>query len=232
VLGAATFVTLCWINYPGGEGRRYFPGEFFVGGFGGASVPGSATWDLQFARGTATSSAVHYSPQFTGGFKVGYFLQSIPHLGAEWETNVTTTNAGRQTVSLSPAAGGVNSVNLAQGHITFWTITGRLLGRYGFLPDSEVTFGRLQPYVGVGPGGQAMWGPINTKSLRPSLEVEGGVRYMLLKNLSTFVEYKYSRVFGETLGWKVVTPNFVYTRAIQNADLNLHKVVLGVALHF
>jgi opacity protein-like surface antigen len=232
VLAGASFVTLCWINYPGGQGRVYFPGEFFVAGFGGANIPGNANWDMEFARGETSSSSVRYSTQVTGGFKVGYFLKSIPYLGAELETNVATANAGRQNVSLSPAVAGVSNVTLAQGHITFWTVTGRLLGRYGFLPDNEVPFGRLQPYVGVGPGGQAMWGPINTKGLRPSLEVEGGVRYILLKNLSTFVEYKYSRVFGETLGWKVVTPNFVYTRAIQKADLNLHKVVLGVALHF
>jgi opacity protein-like surface antigen len=84
--------------------------------------------------------------------------------------------------------------------------------RYGFLPDSEVPFGRLQPYIAVGPAlmvssqrvefnsrlsNFGFPGPTfnltsNTKSSTDiALAVEAGLRYMALKNVSIDVSFKY-----------------------------------------
>jgi hypothetical protein len=78
-------------------------------------------------------------------------------------------------------------------------------GRLGFLPDSEVPFGRLQPFLAVGPG-------ILFASQQPSirfptlavtlqgasdsdaticLAAEAGLRWMCLKNVSIAITFKY-----------------------------------------
>ncbi|OGP74434.1 MAG: hypothetical protein A2Y80_01555 [Deltaproteobacteria bacterium RBG_13_58_19] len=83
--------------------------------------------------------------------------------------------------------------------------------RYGFMPDSEVPFGRLQPYVGVGPAILFSSQNITIQSaglvnrvfypytIKPGsqsstdicLAVEAGLRYMALKNVSLDASFKY-----------------------------------------
>jgi len=121
-------------------------------------------------------------------------------------------------------------------------------GRYGFLPDSEVPFGRLQPYVGVGPAillvgmtpnlqlfaGDTLRGvakPDAQIAVTPALVADVGVRYMLLKNVSIDCSFRY----------RYATPNFSFnfndtfglpTHANFSPTLNLFSGQLGVALHF
>jgi hypothetical protein len=131
----------------------------------------------------------------------------------------------------------------SQGMVT--TLAFMLAGRYGFYPDAEVPFGRLQPYVAVGPA-------VLFTSLDPSVQanglsiskasytdatialaVESGIRYMALKNVSIDLSFKY----------RYAQPNFDFTGRTNDANgapasfklnptYNLFSGELGVAYHF
>jgi opacity protein-like surface antigen len=130
----------------------------------------------------------------------------------------------------------------SQGMATTWAFM--FAGRYGFYPDSEVPFGRLQPYVAVGPA--VMFTTMNPKlqanglNLSPggdtqaviALSVESGVRYMATKNVSIDLSFKY----------RYAQPSFSFS-GINGANgapasfkldptYNLFSGELGVAYHF
>jgi opacity protein-like surface antigen len=126
-------------------------------------------------------------------------------------------------------------------------------GRYGFFPDSEVPFGRLQPYVGVGPAimftsmkpklhtrGIGTFNGVQTLGMDPgnqgstdiALAVDAGVRYMALKNVSFDLSFKYryaqpNYTFNGQNG-----PDFVPAKFTMSPALNLYSFQLGVAYHF
>ena len=105
-----------------------------------------ATQQFTVINNTLTTGVV-------GGLKFGYFFKSIPYLGLEGETNVSpnrvnSPNQERQSGGAGKQPGGYAQLKIG--------LTGpsalHIVGRYGFFKDSEVPFGRLQPYVGIGPG--------------------------------------------------------------------------------
>jgi len=72
--------------------------------------------------------------------------------------------------------------------------------RYGFFPDSEVPFGRLQPYLMVGPGilfssvrADFFYGATGShaSSVDIALVTEAGIRWMALKNVSLDAGFRY-----------------------------------------
>ncbi len=138
-----------------------------------------------------------------------------------------------------------------EGSVATWAFM--FAGRYGFFPDSDVPFGRLQPYVGVGPAifftsakpklqtrGIGTFNGVSTLNLSPGnegttnlgLAVDAGVRYMCLKNVSLDISFK----------WRYVQPSydfsgqngadFVPAKFSIDQSLNLLSVQAGVAYHF
>jgi opacity protein-like surface antigen len=131
-----------------------------------------------------------------------------------------------------------------EGHAA--TLAFMFAARYGFLPDPEVPFGRLQPYVAVGPAilftGQAV------KFVDPNgiysvvtgaqsvavicLAVEAGVRYMALKNVSLDASFKY-RFAQPSFSYSFPDINDGRTHEFTlNRTYNLFSFQVGAAYHF
>lgn len=233
-----------WRNRPSQQGKdepRILPGEFYVGGYLGASLVQST--DLKYkdrifpAGGTVNTSKQKFEPSLVGGLKFGYFLKSIPYLGLEAETNYARNYVREQRVSLSRAVQGTTQAILPNDSWSTWTLALHIVGRYGFLPDQEVPFGRLQPYVGIGPGMVVIYDEVDAGK-NFAIDAMAGIRYMMLKNVSAFVEYKFSHQFDVELEHHAFVPvaangaPLTLQRGMAHFDYDSHRIVLGVAYHF
>jgi opacity protein-like surface antigen len=204
------------------------PGEFFIGGFlGGSFVPGT-DWTYKLPGQNTTARNMNIEPGITGGIKLGYFLESCPYLGVEAEGSIGSQNQPAQTVSLSPPFGGGTTGRWTGQTLLVWTMALHLVGRYGFLQDQEVPFGRLQPYVGIGPGLVMLYGEADSAK-NFGLELEAGLRYMFTKHLGGFLEYKFSKQWAVELESQQLAnlPSVTAT-----FDCVRHQVVAGVSYHF
>jgi len=205
------------------------PGEFFIGGFfGGSFVPGT-DWTYQIAGQNITARNMAIDPGITGGIKLGYFLDSCPYFGVEAEGSIGNQSQPSQTVSLNPpVAGRVATGRWTGQSLLVWTMALHLVGRYGFLPDQEVPFGRLQPYVGIGPGLVVLYAEADSAK-NFGLEVEAGLRYMFTKHLGGFLEYKFSKQWEVELESQQMANMPARTATF---DFARHQVVAGLAYHF
>ncbi|MFP3868247.1 MAG: outer membrane protein [Desulfobacteraceae bacterium] len=153
----------------------------------------------------------------------------------------------------APIPDSVDNVFKSDGDV--FTVAFMFAARYGFLPDSEVPFGRLQPYVGVGPAiliahqepqirsarylaeGPDFINPFTTgvggdTDVTIALAVEGGVRWMALKNVSLDLSFKY-RYASPSFNYDYVDP--MYGNPVNfslDPDFNLFSFQLGAAYHF
>jgi opacity protein-like surface antigen len=213
------------LGYPG-------PGEFFVGGFLGAGFVSNSTWDYRAGNLSTFVPDMKIDPGITGGLKVGYYLDSCPYFGIEGEGSIGNQNQPAQTVSLNPALQGATSGYVKNQNLLVWTMAFHFLGRYGFFPTPEVPFGRLQPYVGIGPGLVMLYAPADSAK-NFSLEVEAGLRYMFTKNLGGFVEYKLSQQWQVELeSQQLYFNNFGFSANKAVFDFTRNQVVVGLSYHF
>ncbi|MGD0972016.1 MAG: hypothetical protein ABSA04_11570 [Desulfobaccales bacterium] len=140
----------------------------------------------------------------------------------------------------------------SEGSIATWAFM--FAGRYGFYPDSEVPFGRLQPYVAVGPAimfssmdpkittrgvvgsfagyPYAQISPGAQASTNIALAVDAGIRIMALKNVSFDISFKY-RYAQPSYTFSGFDTNISGSETFKlNPVYQLFSGQVGVAYHF
>ncbi|MBI4643391.1 MAG: outer membrane beta-barrel protein, partial [Deltaproteobacteria bacterium] len=158
-------------------------------------------------------------PAVIGGLKLGtwFVKEGIPgynypdwmkYLGFYVDFSFHRLDLKNQNFNQTLNTAGVFTAGLntdARSEGTVATLAFMFAARYGFLPDSEVPFGRLQPYVAVGPA--VMFStqqptinilttaqniePGSQSSTDIALAVDAGLRYMALKNVSIDASFNY-----------------------------------------
>jgi outer membrane protein W len=203
-------------------------------------------------------------PYLLGGLKFGYWfnpngtygLTSLPdwmkYFGFYTDFSYQKLNFGNSISTFNaPLIGVRGNVGFdTSGSLATWAFM--FAGRYGFFQDSEVPFGRLQPYVAAGPaiffsyqdptinlttipGGNGVgFSPAGKSAINVGLAVETGLRYFFNKSISVEASFKY-RMFtpkytytGNTL---IGATPIVYDTQIK-PTFNLYSGQIGFAYHF
>ena len=218
------------------------------------------------------------SSDIIGGAKIGTWFsqQGFPgydfpewmkYFGCYFDFNINDNNylrgVGSRRMYVSP-------VNVPPGTLPFQhykflgngpiiTLGLMFAARYGFLPTEKVPFGKLQPYVGVGPAlfitafsPTMMFQPVSTlvfpeptpddskvfqnfpasskTTVSIGLATELGLRYMITRFLSVEVSGKYRYTsFSTTYNLEALG----YTHQLRfSPQLNMFSITTGVAYHF
>jgi opacity protein-like surface antigen len=235
-LGLAAYYI--WKNSPAERAKGYREnlglGEWYVAAYAGLSYLPAQDW--KFFQGFSselegrTAQNVSYRPAVLGGIKFGRYFDTLPWFGLEMEMNFSKHNIPGQNLRVSPTTpAGPNSVSFSPDRFIIWATQINLLARYGFLKDKEVPFGRLQPYVGIGPGFEVAYA-FNDSAKNFAIETQAGIRYMCTPNIALFGEYKFSYQFAvEYQEFNVPKHPPVGTMSF---DMPHHRFAVGVAYHF
>lgn len=249
IVGGALLGYIAWRSRPGSPNPIDWslrgPGGFYVGGFTGASFVPNSDWhyrpDSQLPLPySVTAQSVRWSTSMLGGLKVGYFFHKFPYLGLDGEFNYTRNSIPEQNVTIKPPLPNTNripgsSARVPSQNLSIFTFALHIVGRYGFLKDEEVPFGRLQPYVGIGPGFSIIYGEVDAAK-NFGIDTMAGVRIMFRKNLSGFVEYKFNHQFDVELEHsklKQLSGSGAYEQRGQATfDFTMHQILVGLCVHF
>jgi opacity protein-like surface antigen len=242
--------------------------EMYVEGYLGGNFAGSDSSPLATALNAPFTFSGNFpgniDPAFQGGIKIGTWFVKEGFLGynyPEWMKYLgfyldfsyhrVDYPERAQGGIITPFQGPAVPISYqAQSEGGAATLAFMFAFRYGFLPDSEVPFGRLQPYVAVGPA--IMWTfqqptftvgvpLVGTQfAIKPdachanviALAVETGVRWMCLKNVSVDVSFKY-RAAHPIYDYEHVSFFTGATDRFQHsAAYNFFSVQVGAAYHF
>ena len=186
----------------------------WVGAELGANFPLNSDIKVDAGPLTGTLSSVGIQPSVIGGAIIGYDFVNSGFGAYAWPdwmqyfsfaTDVTYNKLNIKTnQTIGVQLNGVNFGNFVgqrdgylKGYEVAWTFL--FMAHYGFLRDSEVPSGRINPYIGVGPA--ILWTGIENpvgnggaNAMNVALVVEPGIRWMALPNVSidTAMRYRYA----------------------------------------
>jgi opacity protein-like surface antigen len=184
-------------------------GEYWVG------VSQTQDEDLKIRiLDVSATDEVDYSTSFTVGVRVGYWFASAPWLGLALDISY-----------LKP-----------DPDLTMFPISTLVMLRAPLLKSDEFPHGRIQPYLGGGPGlfvtylatdlGAELGGPANDTSVDIGFDVRGGIAFQITREFAIFTEYRFTRVSPE---WDL---RVLDLDAKAETDLNTHSMSVGVSFRF
>lgn len=245
--------------------------EMYVEGYIGGAIPGNAGMNFFIShpgtnRVESNDPIGSYAPAVIGGVKVGTWFVKEGVLGfnyPDWMKylgfyldfsyhRLDNPDQGAYTTASGLPLSSIRRPSAFSSEGTATTLAFMFAGRYGFLQDSEVPFGRLQPYFGVGPAviftsmkprflTQTVDGqffgvkPGNESAANLGFCGELGFRWMALQNVSIDVFYTF-RYVRPTYKYNYTDPVTGLPTSFQitpgSGGNDLHSAQVGVAYHF
>jgi hypothetical protein len=172
--------------------------------------------NLSLSAGNLSGSTnIYIRPSVIGGATLGYDFVNAGFGAYAWPDWMKyfsfAMDITYNRLVVNQNLGGVLSTSSRlNGYEVAWTFL--FMAHYGFMPDSEVPTGRINPYIGVGPA--LIWSgadytlptPVNqavkgvtssnfgTNAMNVGLVVEPGIRWVCFKNVSidTAMRYRYA----------------------------------------
>ncbi|MCK9376887.1 MAG: hypothetical protein M0P73_12125 [Syntrophobacterales bacterium] len=181
----------------------------WVGAELGGNFPGSSKLDVNGVNFDSTN----FKPSVIGGVTLGYDFVNSGFGAYAWPdwmkyfSVATDFTYNRLSVDYTTDINSFGSVipnnSRLNGYAAVWTFL--FMAHYGFMPDSEIPGGRINPYIGVGPAivfsGIDGTVPVaanprtnsrfSGQSTNIALVVEPGIRWVLLKNVSVDTAFRW-----------------------------------------
>jgi hypothetical protein len=186
----------------------------WVGAQLGGNFPMNPNINAEVGSFNGNFSGDTFKPSVIGGATLGYdFVNSgfgayawpdwMKYFSFAMDLTYNKLNAGGDQTwdmalrRLNPGTYAYGGGMSLKGYEVAWTFL--FMAHYGFMPDSEVPSGRINPYIGVGPcllwsGFENPMGSGGASAMNVALVVEPGIRWMALPNVSidTAMRYRYA----------------------------------------
>lgn len=192
-----------------------------------------------------TARNVSMDPAFIVGGKIGHWFTRervfglnmpkwLKYFGFELDLSYHSLSWPNQSVRVDP----LNRNFVLENDGSAITMVFLFMGRYGFLKDSEVPFGRLQPYIGIGPIVFFSTQKLNIGQDFQSTEadvglgIESGIRYMFRKNVSLNIAFRYRYVPNHLDVDDTIFDQPVKRYVVMRTKYNLYDIIFGIAYHF
>jgi opacity protein-like surface antigen len=222
---------------------------------GVGAAPASAEWfadifaGLSFTRdhdvklndvgiGPGTYQDVEFDRSLSWGGRVGHYFDALPFLGLAADFFRYYPDIGGQSVQLRgcffPGGCGTGRGGIGRFEIQTAAISVDLMLRLPLLKSADAPWGRLQPYLAVGPPlFITTVTPRNTRNFRNhdddtdlsiGYKLAGGVAFQIYKNLALFGEYRFTHVSPE-----VELRDANVGRTTWRTDLDTHSALIGLS---
>ena len=166
--------------------------EWFLDAYGGVSMTADA--DVTIRSGRTFDDEVKFDTEATGGARLGYWLGGLRWLGVAADVSY-----------FAPAGEG----STVETRLEVVPITPLVMFRLPLLESPEFPNGRLQPYLGVGPGFFLTRVKVDVPGLgeqrsdwqfEVGADARAGVTFMITPGFGTFVEGRYTAFSTDAAG--------------------------------
>lgn len=220
-------------------GSRPAAAEWFADVFAGVGL--TKDHDLKLndqGIGPGTYDDVSFDKALAFGGRFGRYFDSLPFLGFGVDYFRFSPYIGPQSVNLHgcffPGGCGAGKGGIGTFDVTVNAVSTNLMLRLPLLKSADAPWGRLQPYLAVGPPlFITNVTPRNTRNFRNhdddtdlsiGYKLAGGVAFQVYKNLALFGEYRFTHVSPE-----VELHDANVRRTTLRTDLDTHSALVGLS---